>query len=342
MLIGAGASCAAGLPTLPQLEQRVLDALEGDDRDAVAALLETRNLEQALSRLRRLAALLEEGEQLAGLDRARAEALDEKICAVIMTAVDLGDADLTAFEKLASWAARMDNQTPLELFTVNYDLLIEAGFEKLGVPYFDGFVGGVQARFLAELVEPHDAPAARRLPPGFVRLWKLHGSTNWCSLGEAEAWRTVRVGGGLHSGAAAIYPSDEKYEESRRVPFVVLMDRFRRALVEPETITITSGFSFGDPHLNEMLFDAARRHPRSEVLALCHEAIPPGLADQAATTRNLVVLSPTEAIIDGHRAEWREAEDLPDVFQGGRFLLGDFACLAEFLSRRVAQTDAWP
>lgn len=148
---------------------------------------------------------------------------------------------------------------------MNYDLLIAAGFEEVGAPYFDGFDGfdgGVEARFLSELVEPHDAPATRQLPSGFVRLWKLHGSTTWRSIGAAEAWRMVLVGG-AHAGASAIYPSDETYEEWRRVPFVVLIDRFRRALVEPETITLVTGSSFGDAHLNEALFDAAYRHPRS-------------------------------------------------------------------------------
>ncbi len=340
MLIGAGASCAAGLPTLAQLQQKVIDALQGDnDKTAVEALLNTKNLEQALSRLRRLAALLEDGEELAGITAARAVDLDEKICAVIMAAVDVAGADIASFVKLASWAARMENLNPLELFTVNYDLLIEAGFEEVGAPYFDGFVGGVEARFLPELVEPHDAPAARQLPSGFVRLWKLHGSTNWRSIGATEAWRMIRVGG-PHAGASAIYPSDEKYEESRRVPFVVLMDRFRRALVEPETITLVSGYSFGDAHLNEMLFDAAYRHPRSEVLALCFGDLPDVLVNRASTTRNLVALGPTDAIIDGHQAAWRPGEDVPGVFECGRFLLGDFARLADFLSRRVAQTDA--
>jgi hypothetical protein len=134
---------------------------------------------------------------------------------------------------------------------------------------------------------------------------------------------------------AAIYPSDEKYEESRRLPFVVLMDRFRRALVEAETVTITTGFSFGDAHLNELLFDAADRHPRSEVVALCYDTIPAELADRASRTRNLLVLSPSEGIVNGVRANWIGDRDLPGVFEGGVLLLGDFTHLADFLARQV-------
>jgi hypothetical protein len=80
---------------------------------------------------------------------------------------------------------------------------------------------------------------------------------------------------------AAIYPSDTKYEESRRVPFVVLQDRFRRALNQPETLTIVSGYSFGDQHLNEMLFDAATHRARSEFIVFCYSTIPDALSKRA-------------------------------------------------------------
>jgi len=39
----------------------------------------------------------------------------------------------------------------------------------------------------------------------------------------------------------AIYPSFQKYEESRRLPFVTLADRLRRSLAIPETVVVTSG-----------------------------------------------------------------------------------------------------
>lgn len=340
MLIGAGASCSAGLPSLASLQEIVLERIDGSDKERITNLLQGRNLETALSRLRRIHGLLESEETLGGLSGEQAKLLDSEICSIIIEAVDSSTADLDSFVKLASWAARMDHQGPVELFTVNYDLLIERGLEYLRVPYFDGFIGGVEAPFLPDLVEPRDSPASRLIPPGFVRLWKLHGSANWRTIGEEASKVTIRVAASAPAGAAAIYPSDEKYEESRRVPFVVLMDRFRRAIVEPETIVITSGFSFGDDHLNELLFDAAMRHARSEVIALCFESIPAQLAERATSTRNLVVLAPEEAILDGRRAAWRESVDLPGVFENGRFLLGDFSHLAAFLSRQVEQPDA--
>ena len=224
-------------------------------------------MEQALSRVRRIKTLVAgSGSAFEGLDEAAAAELDRAVCAAIAAAVDVKGKPLDAFERLASWAGRMESARPIELFTVNYDVLIESGLEELGIPYFDGFVGSIRGRFTPDLVEPTIGRSNRELPAGFVRLWKLHGSVNWMEATVNGRDELVRVGSPVGT-AAAIYPSDEKYEESRRLPFVALMDRFRRALVEPETITLICGYSFGDEHLNEMIFDAAHRHPRSEVVA---------------------------------------------------------------------------
>ena len=81
-------------------------------------------------------------------------------------------------------------------------------------------------------------------------------------------------------------------------------DRLRRALNEPETLMLLSGYAFGDEHLNELIFDAARRRPRSEFIAFCYSTIPETLAATAAVTPNLQVVSPTEAILGGLRAGW--------------------------------------
>lgn len=96
---------------------------------------------------------------------------------------------------------------------------------------------------------------------------------------------------------AAIYPSDAKYDESRRVPFVVLQDRFRRALHHPESLVLISGYSFGDAHLNEMIFDAATRKQRSEFIAFSYGSIPDEVAERALLTPNFQALGANEAII---------------------------------------------
>src|SRR6266571_2163128 len=77
VFLGAGASCACGLPDVSGLQARVLDGLASDQRTAFEGQLSGRNLEQALSRLRRIATLLDEATgQVDGLTAQEATDLD--------------------------------------------------------------------------------------------------------------------------------------------------------------------------------------------------------------------------------------------------------------------------
>ncbi len=340
--LGAGTARACGLPDVAQLQERVLGDLKGNDKKMLSQQLVGRNLEQALTRLRRITALLTGEKTLDDLTATQAKELDVKVCQAIVTALDIQAADLTPAKYFAAWVARTSYHLPLELFTVNYDLLLETALEHLRVPYFDGFVGHLRARFQTELVEAVPEADKECVPAFFVRLWKLHGSVNWTREQDEQI---VRLGQPVATGdAAAIYPSDTKYEESRRVPFVVLQDRLRRALHLPETLVLVSGYSFNDDHLNEMLFDAATRRARSEIIAFCNPDIPEKLVQRATATPNLQAVSESEAILGGIRAKWKVPKEAPpDLWADGKFTLCDFKNLAKFLARsgtREPEDDA--
>ena len=338
MILGAGTSRACGLPDVEGLKGKVLGDLTGDNKAAFSRQLEGRNLEEALSRLRRISALLAGNEKLDDLTRRAAIDLDKAVCEAIVKNLNIESADPTAVYNLAAWTARAAYRRPVELFTPNYDLLLETALEKLRVPYFDGFIGNLQARFHTELVEDTREAEGECVPSFFVRLWKLHGSVNWKRLDNGEIVRLGQpVGGG---GAAAIYPSDTKYEESRRVPFVVLHDRLRRALQQPETLVMITGYSFSDAHLNELIFDAATRRERSEFIVFCYQGIPEGLGERAKTTPNLQVVAGQEAILGGIRAKWKAPEEPPPyLWENGRVVLGDFRNLAAHLARSTMRGD---
>jgi hypothetical protein len=133
----------------------------------------------------------------------------------------------------------------------------------------------------------------------------------------------------------AIYPSFQKYEESRRLPFVALADRLRRAFAIPETLVITCGYSFGDQHINELLYDAARYYPRSEVTALFFDQIPQAVIDKALQLPNLTALGASEAVVAGLRSGWAAPAEATEWWAAGQFRLGDFRILAALLSRRI-------
>ncbi len=336
MFLGAGAARSCGLPDVAGLQTRVQSELNPADRALFERQIGGRNIEQALSRLRRIAGLITGNETVDDLTAPQAAALDVSVCQAIVRSLDIDSADLRPMCRLAAWVARADYRLPVELFTVNYDLLLETALESLGVPYFDGFVGNLRARFRTELVEASPGSEGGHVPSQFVRLWKLHGSVNWV---RSEDHQIVRIGQPVPVGLpAAIYPSDTKYEESRRVPFVVLQDRLRRALHQPETLVLIAGYSFGDAHLNELLFDAATRRERSEFVIFCYSDIPPDLCERAGTTPNVQVVGKSEAVLSGVRAAWKPpAETLPTLWMGGQLALPDFSHLASYLSRSSAR-----
>jgi hypothetical protein len=334
--LGAGIARACGLPDVAQLQEQVVSVLGAGDREAFERQLIGRNLEEALTRIRRIAALVTGEETFDGLTDSEAKALDTAVCKAIVNALDVQNANLAPVCHFAAWAKRADYHLPIELFTVNYDLLLETALENLGVPYFDGFIGTLRARFHTELVEGKPGSDREWMPAFFVRLWKLHGSVNWVRQADRQI---VRLGQPVPEGdAAAIYPSDTKYEESRRVPFVVLQDRLRRALHEPETLVLIAGYSFGDKHLNELLFDAASKRERSEFIVFCYSDIPEVLANHASTTPNLQIASGREAILGGVRGEWEAPKDPPPgLWVDDQFGLRDFTNLATHLARSTTR-----
>ncbi len=309
--------------------------LTGAELEAFNRLHTGRNIEKVLSRLRRIAGLASGSQRIDKLSARQARELDKSVCQAIVGALDIGAANLEPMSKLAAWAARADYRQPLEIFTVNYDLLLEAALDGLGVPYFDGFVGNLRARFRTDLVEAQLGDPGGYVASRFVRLWKLHGSVNWVRSDDDQI---VRIGQPAKDLPAAIYPSDAKYEESRRVPFLVLQDRLRRALHQPETLVLVSGFSFSDDHLNEMLFDAATRRERSEFVVFSYDAITDELDRRARRAPNIQVVGKRQAILGGVLGSWEGPDDdIPDLWEKKQVVLPDFTHLATYLARSSAQ-----
>jgi intracellular sulfur oxidation DsrE/DsrF family protein len=332
--LGAGTSSAAGLPTISQLVNKVQNGLSEVQNDAFQKQLAGRDLEQVLSRLRSIRSILaDDSQQIDGLTGQQAADLDVVICQQIVKALDIKSADLSPILHFAKWVASAEYHLPLEIFTVNYDLLIETALDKLAVPYFDGFVGTLRSRFRTDLVEAAGG-SDDSLPSFLARIWKLHGSVHW-AWDNGPRTEVVRLGGAVTDlDPAAIYPSDEKYSESRRVPFVVLQDRFRRALNHPESLILISGYSFADAHLNELIFDAAIRRPRSEIIVFCFDNIPQNLADHAETSRNIQVVAAKEAILGGIRAPWEPPDDTSQsIWNQNGLTLVDFKYLGHYLAQ---------
>src|SRR5262249_15073869 len=135
-----------------------------------------------------------------------------------------------------------------------------------------------------------------------------------------------------------IYPSRDKYVDSRKLPFVAYMDRFRRFLTSGEALLVVLGYSFGDQHINDVLVQSLRANQRLAVVALMFSDTSAELIGFATTYRNLSVYSPLAAIVGGVHAAWllkrtkQPGEEWPFWDDAkSQFLLGDFVHFAKFL-----------
>jgi hypothetical protein len=134
------------------------------------------NIEDWLSQLRALR-LVAGGRAVRDLSKTELDDLELEITAGIVALADVGlPTASTPFHSVAAWSGAIERDLPVEVFTTNYDLLLEQAFESMRRPFFDGFVGVREPFFDNASVSIH---AESPLPPRFTRLWKLDGSINW-------------------------------------------------------------------------------------------------------------------------------------------------------------------
>ncbi|MGO9862350.1 MAG: SIR2 family protein [Terriglobales bacterium] len=315
------------------------------------------NLEQALNKIRTIRELLEgsSGGTYSGLSHELAVKLDSAICRVIYDNVATPPAldKLHAHKSFATWLRYVRRDSPVEVFTTNYDVLLEIAFEAVGVPFFDGFVGAVAPFFVPECIEAEPGRNSDDVypPRSWIRLWKLHGSVNWQLIARTAPApdRICRVTGTSPPAEGTqllIYPSKEKYVQSQRLPFVVYMDRLRRMIQSGECLLLIIGFSFRDDHITEVLSQGLRSNPRLAITVLLHDRPNPLVLSLAEMYKNLSVLSAQEACVGGIHGSW----SLPRKKQPGEewpfwddaansFVLGNFSKFADFLNLMTGYSD---
>lgn len=310
------------------------------------------NIEDILSRVRGLRDYVGSGE-VRGLNKTVLNKLEEKICNEIKNCVSKKLSDkLTPYHKLAAWIGAIDRSEPVEIFTTNYDLLMEQAFEDFRIPFFDGFVGSHQPFFDPYAIE------SDKLPPRWARLWKIHGSINWRNRnvdGNFKVWRT-----GADKGEnVVIHPSHLKYDQSRKMPYLAMMDRLRKFLSTPSSALIVVGYSFGDQHLNDVIVQGLRGTPSAAVFALMygHLGDHSNAVSLAIECGNLSIIGENGVVIGTKESSWGESQEKPDSnLPGGtvewvkgpdekdpwraNFKLGDFICFGDFLQDISGMKDS--
>ena len=253
-------------------------------------------------------------ETLAGLSKAELTELEEILRRKIAEVANPQTNGIVAklpHRRFARWLIRVIRQHPVEVFTVNYDILCEMALEAERVPIFDGFVGSYQPFF-----HP-DSLRHREWSPGenYTRLWKMHGSVTWRK--ETIDGRTRIVRGSPDKSGEMILPSFQKYDESRQQPYAAFTDRLTRFLELDDALLVICGFGFGDQHINNLIFEALENRPRTHVYAL--QYADPGqdsdLIIRSSQLHNMIVVGPNEGIIGGRQAKWGVAKSQSNVLR---------------------------
>lgn len=175
---------------------------------------------------------------------------------------------------LMSFASRTGVRDRLNIFTTNYDRLIEAGAELAGLHLLDRFLGKLMPIFRSSRLDldmHYNPPGIRGEPrylEGVARYTKLHGSVDWVQTGKdirriglpfgATSVEPYLQAPGL-SGASAhelmIYPNAAKDRETADYPYVELFRDLAAAVCRPNSTLVTYGYSFGDEHINRVIRD---------------------------------------------------------------------------------------
>lgn len=341
------------VPGVAGLTEAVVSALVEEDKNIIEILKAEIadglvNVETILTQVRKLAQAIGRST-VHGLDGKAYDELGQRICKAIGDVVSSGlpESIDNPYSRLVSWISGTQREYSVEIFTPNYDLLIEEAFERARVPYFDGFTGSHRPFFHPASVSSDELPAR------WSRLWKLHGSLGWKVLNDT----VIRTG--QREATGLIYPDHLKYDQVTRLPYSALFERLRQFLTTPDTLFICSGFSFLDRHICAVLDEALAANAHTAILAFQFRQLEEeAAATQLATSRpNMSVYARDAAVINGvagswqpshspneewneiRRTFWRDASD----DQPAEFLLGDFARLAQFLAlTRAEQVAAGP
>jgi hypothetical protein len=175
---------------------------------------------------------------------------------------------------LMSFASRIGTRERLNIFTTNYDRLIESGAELAGLHLLDRFVGSLAPIFRSSRldIDMHYNPPGIRGEPryleGVARFTKLHGSIDWVDTGSDIRRIGLPFGSkdisnflnspGITSKMAErimIYPNAAKDRETAEYPYVELFRDFAAALCRPNSTLVTYGYGFGDDHINRTIRD---------------------------------------------------------------------------------------
>lgn len=365
LFFGAGTSCALNVPNISNLTLKVHDKINEANKiifNSISKDLKTQienpTIENILNRVRQIRAITDENEEKKYLeiDGKIAREFDISVCKTIYKIISESEdvADRTKMRKLIAWLSMQNREFAKEIFTPNYDLIIEKSLEDNEIPYFDGFIGGYEPFFSQESIDAEIT--SKDLTRNWIRVWKIHGSLSWFWKNDTtgKPLRIVRSGKVNNideiSDELVIYPSREKYSSSRKQPFIAYFDRLKSFLNRGELLFLVSGYSFLDEHINEVLFTALKQNSRLTMIVFMYtDEEVDALFKLSSSYLNLTIFGPKKGVIAGSMRNWdfdstqlKPKESSNDYWNDStqNCKLGDFNSLVTFLVSSSGRKDS--
>ncbi len=204
---------------------------------------------------------------------------------------------------LLSFASRAATRERLNLFTTNYDRLVEYGCDFAGLHVIDRFVGSLAPVFRATRlnIDLHYNPPGIRGEPryleGVIRFSKLHGSLDW--RWEDRELRRSALPFGAPAGHPAlpkqpgdsvmVYPNPAKDVETLEYPYAELFRDFAASVCRPNSALVTYGYGYGDDHVNRVIKDMLSI-PSTHLVIIAWDKPAPGVEqDHANASRQRIM-----------------------------------------------------
>ena len=97
-------------------------------------------------------------------------------------------------------------------------------------------------------------------------LVKIHGSLTWEKQDNGDIVRKNKDSITETDKMVMVFPSSDKFAQSYQEPYFELFTKFQELIKRPNTLLISSGFSFADDHISKMITQALKNNSGLKLL----------------------------------------------------------------------------
>lgn len=159
------------------------------------------------------------------------------------------------------------------IVTTNYDVLIEQAAAENKFVVFDGFNFTPSPTFDSNMFEWNLVKEIQNVNTREVEfkdktfnLIKIHGSLSWEKQENGDILRKDKGSIRDTDKMVMVFPSSDKFAQSYQEPYFELFTKFQELIKRPNTLLISSGFSFADVHISKMITQALKNNNSLKML----------------------------------------------------------------------------